>query len=56
MQIEISDISGKKVFNETMTQKSETTTIDVKDLCAGIYFIEITTDSNIKMIKKLILK
>lgn len=53
--IKIIDALGKIV----LTQKgnySNVQTIDVNSIQSGIYFVEITTDSNSKTIKKLIIK
>lgn len=53
--IKIIDALGKTI----LTQKgnySNTQTVDVNSIQSGIYFVEVTTDANSKVIKKLIIK
>jgi len=53
--IEIVDVLGKKVLSQkgNATQQQ---TIEVNAIQSGIYFVEITTDSNAKATKKLIIE
>lgn len=48
------DVLGKTIISQ---KSNETTvTVDVSRLTPGIYFIEATTDSNLKAVKKLLVK
>jgi hypothetical protein len=53
-QILITDVLGKKVgkINAILNNQS---IIDVSDLSQGVYFIEITTENNLKLVKKLVI-
>lgn len=51
--IEITDILGQSVYR-TMANSSETI-IDVSPFSKGIYFVELTTKSHLKTVKKLII-
>lgn len=53
--IEIRDVLGKKVFSQKGNH-SNTQMVDVSSIQSGIYFVEVTTDTNSKAIKKLIIK
>lgn len=53
-RIAITDISGKKVLVQTGNSPSET--VDIARLSAGMYFVEITNDSNTKAVQKLIVR
>jgi len=49
------DISGKavtRISNLSITQ----TTVDISALAKGVYFVEITTGTNLKQVKKLIVQ
>ncbi|HEX8270015.1 MAG TPA: T9SS type A sorting domain-containing protein [Flavobacterium sp.] len=50
------DISGKVILNEKGLTPLEIQTLNVSDIAAGIYFVEITTDTNKKLTKKLIIR
>lgn len=54
-QVKISDIIGKEMLLLNGTNSNHQT-LDVSILQAGVYFVEITTDSNAKATKKLIIK
>lgn len=53
--IAITDVLGKKVLT-LKGNESQEQVIDVSSIQSGIYFVEVTTDSNSKAIKKLIIK
>lgn len=53
--ITIYDVLGKKV-NQISNIASNQSTIDVSQLSKGIYMVEITTENNLKQIKKLIIQ
>ncbi|HSD14459.1 MAG TPA: T9SS type A sorting domain-containing protein [Flavobacterium sp.] len=54
--ITIYDISGKIVLNKTFSALSVSETIDLSQVSKGMYFMEVTTQSNLKTIKKLIVE
>jgi hypothetical protein len=49
------DILGK-VVKTINTIAAESLTVDVSDLSKGVYMVEITSDTNLKVIKKLIIQ
>lgn len=51
--IGVYDISGKKV--KSITSLESKTAVDISELQRGIYFVEITTKSNQKTTKKIVL-
>lgn len=53
--IEIVDVLGKKVLSQK-GNRTQHQTIEVNAIQSGIYFVEITTDSNAKATKKLIIE
>lgn len=53
--LEITDVLGKSVLSQKGSG-SNTQTIDISTVQSGIYFVTITTDSNLKVIKKLIVR
>jgi uncharacterized repeat protein (TIGR01451 family) len=53
--VEILNVLGKKVFSQKGNH-SNSQIVDVSSIQSGIYFVEVTTDSNSKTIKKLIIK
>lgn len=53
--IAIYDVMGKQIRNFNNNPSSEVA-VDVSELSNGIYFVEITTDSNVKTTKKLVVK
>ncbi len=53
--ISIYDVSGKTIYSNTPSISAETT-IDVSPFAKGMYLVEIVSESNTKIIKKLILK
>ena len=53
--IYISDIVGKKIRKVTSITDNQSL-IDVSDLSQGVYFVEITTENNLKLVKKLVIE
>ena len=53
--IEIHDLLGKKI-KEVLNSSSNDVNIDVSDLSKGIYLVQITTQSDLKITKKLIIQ
>lgn len=54
-QITIYEVSGKKVFSQTKSFDTQTT-INVSDFAKGIYLVEIVSENNVKLTKKLVIK
>ncbi|MES2748763.1 MAG: T9SS type A sorting domain-containing protein [Bacteroidota bacterium] len=54
-QVLITDLLGKTVKSIKNIDSNETT-VAVADLAKGLYLVEITTESNLKMTKKLVIK
>ena len=52
--ISVYDVLGKQIMNVKASSISET--IDLSAVNAGIYFVEVITESNSKVVKKLIVK
>lgn len=50
------DILGKLVVNVKLSGTNVSETVDLSNLKAGIYFVEATTSSNLKVVKKVIVK
>jgi len=50
------DISGKIVFSKRFSMGNVSETIDLSQLSKGMYLMEVTTKSNLKTIKKLIVE
>ncbi len=53
--IEIHDLLGKKI-KEVLNSSSNDVNIDVSDLSKGVYLVQITTQSDLKITKKLIIQ
>jgi uncharacterized repeat protein (TIGR01451 family) len=53
--IAVYDTLGKAILNYPATS-STSETIDISAISSGLYFVEITTNTNIKSIKKLMIK
>jgi uncharacterized repeat protein (TIGR01451 family) len=51
----ITDVLGKTIRKITTITNNQSL-IDVSDLSQGVYFVEITTESNLKLVKKLVIK
>lgn len=54
-QITIYEVSGKKVFSQTKSFDTQTT-INVSDFAKGIYLVEIVSENNVKLTRKLVVK
>jgi len=52
--VAIYDLTGKKIF--TLNNAPDSISIDVSNFSKGIYLIELSSESNSKITKKLILK
>ncbi len=52
--ISVYDVLGKQIVNVKASSISET--IDLSSVNSGIYFVEVTTENNSKVVKKLIVK
>lgn len=52
--ISVYDVLGKQIMNVKANSISET--IDLSSVNSGIYFVEVTTENNFKVVKKLIVK
>ncbi|MFY7740366.1 MAG: DUF7619 domain-containing protein [Flavobacterium sp.] len=53
--VEIHDLLGKKI-KEVLNSSSNDVNIDVSDLSKGVYLVQITTQSDLKITKKLIIQ
>ncbi len=53
--IKVYDILGKTILT-TKVENVSSQIIDLSDVNSGMYFIEVTTDSNLKVVKKLMVK
>jgi len=53
--VEIHDLLGKKI-KEVINSSSNDVNIDVSDLSKGVYLVQITTQSDLKITKKLIIQ
>lgn len=53
--LEIYDLLGKKI-KEVLNSSSNNVNIDVSDLSKGVYLVQITTQSDLKITKKLIIQ
>lgn len=53
--IVVYDVLGKTILTQKATNVA-TQTIDLSNVTTGMYFIEVTTDSNLKVVKKLMVK
>lgn len=52
--ITVYDILGKMVVSQKPTTALSTQTVDLSALSKGVYLLEVTTESNLKVVKKLI--
>lgn len=50
------DVLGKQIINSIPSGKNNTEILDITSLTTGIYFIEVTTENNFKVVKKLLVK
>ena len=54
--IAVYDVVGKLILTVKPSESVTTETLDLTSVHPGIYFIEVTTDTNLKVVKKLIVK
>ena len=54
--IAVYDILGKLIVSEKPTSAASTQTIDMSSLSRGVYLLEVTSDSNLKVVKKFVKK
>ena len=50
------DVLGKMILQKTANDTVTTETIDLSSVNPGIYFIEVQTENNVKVVKKLLVK
>ena len=54
--ISVFDVLGKMILQKTANDTVTTETIDLSSVNPGIYFIEVQTENNVKVVKKLLVK
>jgi hypothetical protein len=54
--IAVYDILGKLIVSEKPTSAASTQTIDLSSVSKGVYLLEVTSDSNLKVVKKFVKK
>jgi len=54
--ISVYDVLGKMILQKKATNSITTDTVDLSSVNAGIYFIEVQTENNTKVVKKLLVK
>lgn len=54
--IVVYDIIGKMVMSKKPTTSEASQTIDLSSISKGVYLLEVTTDTNLKVVKKLMIK
>ena len=54
--IVVYDVVGKLILEQKPNTSIATETVNLSSVNPGIYFIEVTTDTNLKVVKKLIVK
>jgi hypothetical protein len=54
--IAVYDVLGKLIFTLKPTSAIATETIDLSSVSKGLYLLEVTTDTNLKVVKKLMVK
>ena len=54
--IAVYDVLGKLIFTQKPASAITAETIDLSSVSKGMYLLEVTTDNNLKVIKKLIVK
>ena len=54
--IAVNDVVGKLILEKKPNSSITTETVNLSSVNSGIYFIEVTTDTNLKVVKKLIVK
>lgn len=54
--ISVYDVLGKLIFTQKPANAITTQTIDLSAVSKGLYLLEVTTDNNLKVVKKLMVK
>jgi hypothetical protein len=54
--IAVYDILGKLIVSEKPTSAASTQTIDLSSVSKGVYLLEVTSDNNLKVVKKFVKK
>ena len=54
--IAVYDILGKLILIEKPTRAVSIQTLDLSSVSKGVYLLEVTSDNNLKVIKKLIVE
>jgi uncharacterized repeat protein (TIGR01451 family) len=54
--ISVYDVLGKLIVSEKPTSAASTQTIDLSSISKGVYLLEVTSDSNLKVVKKFVKK
>ncbi|MFN3967744.1 T9SS type A sorting domain-containing protein [Flavobacterium sp.] len=54
--IAVSDVSGKMIMAQKPTNALSIQTLDLSAVSKGMYLLEVTTDTNLKVVKKLIVE
>jgi uncharacterized repeat protein (TIGR01451 family) len=54
--IAVYDVLGKLILQKTATNASISDTLDLSSVNPGVYFIEVQTENNTKVVKKLLVK
>ena len=54
--IVVYDVLGKMVISQNPTGSVATQTMDLSAISKGVYLLEVTTDSNLKVVKKLMVE
>ena len=54
--IAVYDVLGKLIFSQKPASAITTETIDLSSVSKGLYLLEVTTDNNLKVVKKLMVK
>ncbi|MBP8157691.1 MAG: T9SS type A sorting domain-containing protein, partial [Flavobacterium sp.] len=54
--IAVYDVSGKIIMAQKPTTVLSVQTLDLSSVSKGMYLLEVTTDSNLKVVKKLIVE
>ena len=56
LTISVYDVLGKMILQKTANDAVTTDTVDLSSVNPGIYFIEVQTENNVKVVKKLLVK
>jgi uncharacterized repeat protein (TIGR01451 family) len=54
--IAVYDVLGKLIVSEKPTSAASTQTIDLSSVSKGVYLLEVTSDNNLKVVKKFVKK